>query len=215
MLQTVFFRSSLFTLLMMFSCKKEKEISLPYYNTPDFRPHFLSENDAAKEINHTIDSFSFTDQDNKTITDHFLDNKIHVASFIFTSCGSICPVVIKNLDLVSKYYEKDSDVILLSFSVTPEIDTPKKLKDFKSFNKINNPNWYFLTGNKNKIYKLARKSYFAEEDIGFTKDSTNFLHTEHIILADQNKKIRGIYNGTLQTDMQQLIKDIEILKKNY
>jgi len=197
---------------MILSCKQKKESSLPYYNTPDFSPHFLSEQKAEKEITHTINSFSFTDQDNKTITDKFLDNKVHVASFIFTSCGSVCPVMIKNLDILSRHYEKDSDVVLLSFSVTPDIDTPEKLNDFKTLNKINNPNWYFLTGNKNQIYKLARQSYFAEEDIGFTKDSTNFLHTEHIILADQDKKIRGIYNGTLQTDIQQLIKDIQILK---
>ncbi|MFY1045897.1 SCO family protein [Chryseobacterium sp. GP-SGM7] len=214
MLQTVFFRSSFWALFMIFSCTGNKESSLPYYNTPDFSPHFLSEKEAEKEITHTIGSFSFTDQDNKAVTDQLINHKIHIASFIFTSCGSICPVMIKNLDILSKKYEKDSDVVLLSFSVTPEIDTPQKLKDFKKSNKINNPNWYFLTGNKNQIYKLARKSYFAEEDIGFTKDSTNFLHTEHIILADQNKKIRGIYNGTLQTDIQQLIKDIQVLKND-
>jgi len=66
---------------------------------------------------------------------------------------------------------------------------------------------------KGEIYKLAHQSYFAEEDLGFTRDNTEFLHTEHIILTDQNKRIRGIYNGTLQTDIQQLIKDIETLKK--
>jgi len=185
---------------------------LPYFNTPDFSPQFLSKEDASKKITHTIAPFLFTDQDNKLITDRTINHKIHIASFIFTSCGSICPTMIKNLSVVNKKYEKDSNVVFLSFSVTPWIDTPAKLKDFKNLNKINNPNWHFLTGKKGEIYKLARKSYFAEEDLGFTRDSTEFLHTEHIILTDKNKKIRGIYNGTLQTDMEQLIKDIKELK---
>lgn len=196
---------------MLLSC--EKESSVPYYNTPDFEPHFLSEKEALKQIPHTIAPFSFKDQDQKTITDKTIDNKIHIASFIFTSCGSICPVMIENLSVVDKKYQKDKDIVLLSFSVTPWIDTPQKLKIFKTEKKISNPEWHFLTGKKSEIYSLARQSYFAEEDLGFTSDSTKFLHTEHIILADRNKKIRGIYNGTLQTDIKQLIKDIDVLKK--
>lgn len=199
--------------MMIFSCQKKEDNSLPYYNTPDFTPQFLSEDEASKKITHHIGSFSFTDQDDKIITDKTVDHKIHIASFIFTSCGSICPAMIQNLDVVDKKYKNDPNVLLLSFSVTPWIDTPQKLKSFKELHKITNPNWHFLTGNKGEIYKLARQSYFAEEDLGFTRDSTEFLHTEHIILADRNKKIRGIYNGTLQTDIQQLIKDIETLKQ--
>jgi protein SCO1/2 len=81
-------------------------------------------------------------------------------------------------------------------------------------NSIHNNNWHFLTGDKGSIYELARKSYFAEEDLGFTKDSTEFLHTEHIILVDGSGHIRGIYNGTLQLETEQLIKDIRTLKQN-
>ena len=79
-------------------------------------------------------------------------------------------------------------------------------------NSIKNTNWHFLTGSKSAIYQLARKSYFAEEDIGFSKDSTEFLHTEHFILVDKNKRIRGIYNGTLTLEMQKLLEDIKTLK---
>jgi protein SCO1 len=75
-------------------------------------------------------------------------------------------------------------------------------------NNIHNDNWHFLTGDRGRIYDLARKSYFAEEDLGFTKDSSEFLHTEHLILVDGSGRIRGIYNGTLQLEAEQLIKDI-------
>ncbi len=214
MSRTVFFRSSfIIGLMIIFSCQKKEDNSLPYYNTPDFTPQFLSREEALEKITHHIGSFSFTDQDDKIISDKNVDHKIHIASFIFTSCGSICPIMIQNLTLVDNKYKNDPNVLLLSFSVTPWIDNPQKLKSFKELHKITNPNWHFLTGKKGEIYKLARQSYFAEEDLGFTRDSTEFLHTEHIILADQDKRIRGIYNGTLQTDIQQLIKDIETLKK--
>lgn len=119
-----------------------------------------------------------------------------------------------NMKLVEKAFFNDSLVNILSFSVTPWVDTPKKLLDYVNFYNIQSNNWYFLTGNKAKIYSLARKSYFAEEDFGFTKDSTHFLHTEHFVLVDQNKKIRGIYNGTLELEAKQLIKDILLLKNS-
>jgi protein SCO1 len=106
----------------------------------------------------------------------------------------------------------DKDIVLLSYSVTPWIDKPSILKRYKINHKIENENWHFLTGNKSEIYKLARQSYFAEEEIGFSKDSAEFLHTEHFILVDKNKRIRGVYNGTLVLEMQHLLDDIKELE---
>ncbi|MCA6438439.1 MAG: SCO family protein, partial [Chitinophagaceae bacterium] len=161
----------------------------------------------------TIAAFSFTDQHNQIINNQSINNKIHVANFIFTSCGSICPKMTNNLKLVDSAFANDKDVVLLSYSVTPWIDSVPRLKLFANNYKITNPNWHLLTGDKSSIYTLARKSYFAEEDLGFTKDSTEFLHTEHTMLVDRNGRIRGIYNGTLQLEIEQLIKDIQLLKK--
>tara|TARA_B110000438_G_scaffold91001_1_gene90543 strand:- start:1049 stop:1408 length:360 start_codon:yes stop_codon:yes gene_type:complete len=118
------------------------------------------------------------------------------------------------MKLVENAFFNDSLVKILSFSVTPWIDDSKKLLDYANFYKIQTNNWHFLTGKKAEIYSLARQSYFAEEGFGFTKDSTEFLHTEHFILVDQNKKIRGIYNGTLELEAIQLIKDIVELKNS-
>ena len=202
----------LFVLCFIMACI-EKKSALPYYNEPNFTPYFLNSIDANKKITHTISSFTFLNQDSTTITEKIFNNKIHVANFIFTSCGSICPIMTENLKTVSDKYSSDSSIIFLSYSVTPWIDTPEKLKLFKQNKGIENKNWHFLTGNKAEIYTLARQSYFAEEDLGFTKDSTEFLHTEHFILVDANKKIRGIYNGTLVLEMQQLIADIQLLKQ--
>ncbi len=208
----IVFLASCSVLLLQCNIKQNKA-ELPYYNTPDFTPHFITGTEAEKQINHTIADFSFTDQDGKNINQKNIEGKIHVANFFFTACGSICPRMMNNLNETTDAFIKDSSIIFLSYSVTPWRDSVTKLKKYAENNIIISPNWHLLTGNKTSIYQLARTSYFAEEDIGFSKDSSEFLHTEHILLIDKNKKIRGIYNGTLQLETQQLSKDIEALKK--
>lgn len=197
------------------SCKNNvASEALPYYNTPNFTPIFLNN---AKELGvkvpHQIANFSFKDQHGKTITQNAIAGKIHVADFFFTSCGSICPVMTGHMKMIDSAFKDDKDLVLLSYSVTPWIDKVNVLNAYAKRNEITNTNWHLLTGSKADIYQLARQSYFAEEDLGFTKDSTNFLHTEHFLLVDKNKRIRGIYNGTLALEITQLIKDIKALKK--
>jgi protein SCO1/2 len=214
MFRTVFLRTSwLFGLACFTACSGNgNDVRLPYYNTPDFTPVFLSsEKEAAKKITHTIAPFSFTNQHGKTVTDKDISGKIHVANFIFTRCFSICPVMTKNLEIVQQKFGDNPGVAILSFSVTPWIDNVARLKVFAAQHQITSPNWHLLTGDKDQIYNLARKSYFAEEELGFTKDSTDFLHTEHILLIDAKKRIRGIYNGTLKLETEQLAKDIKRL----
>lgn len=205
----------------IFSCSTEKaknlpaeEGRLPYYNTPDFSPHFFSNAaEAKKEIPHSIADFSFSDQDGNLITQKNIEGKIHVADFFFTSCGSICPRMTHSMKMVQDAFDSDSSLVLLSYSVTPWIDSVGRLNEYAKRNNIDSKRWHLLTGSKSKIYSLARQSYFAEEELGYTKDSTEFLHTEHFLLVDKNKKIRGIYNGTLETEVQQLIADISALEK--
>ncbi|RDB06522.1 SCO family protein [Runella aurantiaca] len=213
MYQIVFLLLSSF---LFFSCtdKKTKSIALPYYNEPDFTPLFMdNKSEVDEKITHQINDFSFLNQDSIFISQKEIENKIHVANFIFTSCGSICPTMTKNMKTVSDSLKNDKDLVFLSFSVTPWIDKPFILKKYKTTNNITNQNWHFLTGTKGSIYQLARQSYFAEEDIGYSKDSTEFLHTEHFVLVDKTKRIRGIYNGTLTLEMQQLIEDIKTLNE--
>ena len=218
MYQTVFLKISiaLFIVTLVSCMAKKDEARLPYYNSPDFTPEFFtSQKKAAQNITHTIGSFSMTDQDGKKITQADIEGKIHVANFIFTSCGSICPVMTKNMKPVQDAFKNNPGVVILSFSVTPWIDSVSRLKMYADNNEITSANWHLLTGNKAEIYTLARRDYFAEEDLGFTKDSSDFLHTEHILLIDRTKRILGIYNGTLQLEIEQMIKDIrELLKEN-
>lgn len=210
MLRTIVLISCLYILI---ACEnKSSKNALPYYNTSQFDPYFLNSLEAEKQINHVIDDFKMTDQHNQTITQKDIEGKIHIANFFFTSCGSICPKMTNNLITVEDKFRNEKDIVLLSYTVTPWQDSVPALKNFAKKYKITASNWHLLTGKKEEIYKLARQSYFAEENIGFAKDTSEFMHTEHLLLVDKNKKIRGIYNATLQLEIQQLIKDVIILK---
>ena len=190
------------------SCYENKK-ALPFYNSPDFTPIF----EEPKSEIHIIKEFVFTNQNEEDFGSMDLVGKIHVANFMFTSCTNICPIMTTNMTKIENEFENDEGVQLVSFTVTPWIDSPELLKRYKKEFTQNSSNWNFLTGDKKKIYKLARESYFAEEEIGFTKDSSDFLHTEHFLLVDKKLRIRGIYNGTLKLEMMQIIEDIKTLKK--
>ena len=203
--------SSLFFIL--FSCDRN-DVELPYYNSPSFDPIFLNHDDSVEKlVSHKIEDFVLINERGNYFGSKNLQGTIHVANFIFTSCTHICPKMTTNMVEVERKFKNNSDVNLVSFTVTPWLDSPDVLKRYKEEFTLNSKNWHFLTGEKNEIYTIARKSYFAEEEIGFTKDSADFLHTEHFLLVDKNFRIRGIYNGTLSLEMEQLIKDIDILKK--
>ena len=203
--------SSLFFIL--FSCDRN-DVELPYYNSPSFDPIFLNHDDSVEKlVSHKIEDFVLVNERGNYFGSKNLQGKVHVANFIFTSCTHICPKMTTNMVELEKKFENHDDVNLISFTVTPWLDSPDVLKRYKEEFTLNSKNWHFLTGKKSELYSLARKSYFAEEEIGFTKDSTDFLHTEHFLLVDKGFRIRGIYNGTLGLEMQQLIKDIELLKK--
>jgi len=194
--------------IILLSCSEEIK-TLPYFNEPDFTPHFLNDKkEIQRKITHKIGNFNALSHLNEIISQKNIEGKVHVANFMFTSCTSICPIMTKNLKKVSDIYYNNKDFLMLSFSVTPWLDSVQSLKSFARSYNIDSNNWHFLTGNKSKIYELARKSYFAEKSLGFTKDSSEFLHSEHVILVDREMRIRGIYNSTLEFDIDQLIKDI-------
>lgn len=199
------------------ACRHEQNtVMLPYYNSPDFTPIFIADADSLRnKVPHTIAAFSFTDQDGNAFGSKELRGKIHVANFFFTGCGSICPGMMQKLKKVNDSLQGDSRVQFVSFSVTPWRDSVPRLKQYAAVNGFQSPNWHLLTGNKSAIYSLARRSYFAEETLGFSKDSSDFLHTEHILLIDSSLMIRGIYNGTLALDMQQLLVDIKLLQAEH
>lgn len=199
---------SSFLALVLWSCS-QGTTPLPYYNTPDFMPLFIDHPDLVeKQIKHSIVEFEATNQHDQKITLDDLKGKVHVANFMFTRCTSICPIMTNHLKSLASVYQNEPRFSILSFSVTPWMDSVPALRSFAESYGIKAKNWHLLTGEKSEIYRLARRSYFAEKDLGFTKDSTEFLHTEHLVLVDTKRRLRGIYNATLKPDILQLQQDV-------
>jgi len=194
------------------SCKEVKKEQLPFYNTPDFTPQWLSSTDKEYASIHTIAPFSFIDQHGETMTNKNVEGKIYVANFFFTTCAGICPRMMNNLKKVQKAFQNDKGVMILSHSVLPETDSAQRLNAYAKRFDIGY-NWFLLTGNKDAIYKIARQSYFADEETGYNKSSKEFLHTENCILIDKMGRIRGVYNATLELEMNKLIQHIRMLQQ--
>jgi protein SCO1/2 len=182
--------------------------SLPYYNSPDFTPVWNI--DTLQQPLHVIPAFSFTNQNRERVTEQTFTNTIYVAGFFFTSCGVVCPKMTMNLKKVQQAFGRKNHIAFLLHTVTPWIDSSERLKAYALRYGLNRQ-WQLVTGNQATIYNMARQAYFAEEEPGFQKDTTEFLHTEHLLLIDKNRHIRGIYNGTLPLDADRLISDINRL----
>ncbi len=204
-----------FSAVLFTSCDKNKqeEKGLPFFNTPEFTPEWISADNPNYNKIHTIPAFSFTNQDGETVTEKTVESKIYVANFMFTSCGSICPRMTNNMKILQDKYLNDPDVLLLSHSVTPEKDNVNVLKEYATQKGCVAKKWHLLTGNKKAIYTIAKKQYFAGDSIGYFGKLNDFLHTENFILVDKKHRIRGVYNGTLAIEMDRIIEDITTLKK--
>ena len=201
-------------LIVLLSCKsKPTTLSLPFINKPDFTPEWIEKKDPAYASIHRIPSFSFTDQDGKTVTEKTVDGKIYVADFIFTRCGSICPKMTGNMGTLQEKFKNDEEVLFLSHSVTPDMDSVPVLKKYAIAKGVISSKWHLLTGSVDSIYRLAKKEYYAGDTIGYYQTGNEFLHTENFILVDKHRRIRGVYNGTLPLEMERLTDDIGTLKK--
>lgn len=163
---------------------------------------------------HKIADFSLINQNGETITQKDYENKIYVADFFFTTCQTICPIMTDHMREIQDKLIEEKDVLLLSHSVTPEIDSVAQLKKYALKKGVNDEKWNLVTGDKKQIYELARKSYLAVKTDG-DGGPFDMIHTENFMLIDKKKQIRGFYDGTNPEDIDRLINDIEILKEEY
>lgn len=160
---------------------------------------------------HKIADFSMTNQNGETVTQDDYENKIYVADFFFTTCQTICPIMTDHMVQIQEATANDDDVMLLSYSVTPEIDDVAQLKRYATEKGVNDEKWNLVTGDKKEIYELARKSYLAVKEDG-NGDQYDMIHTENFMLIDKKRQIRGYYDGTKPEDIQRLLDDIKVLK---
>ena len=161
---------------------------------------------------HKIDDFSLINQNNEVVSNETYDGKIYVADFFFTTCPGICPIMKENMITLQNEFINDDNILLLSHTVTPEIDSVSVLKKYSQEKGVLDTKWNMVTGDKKQIYNLARKSYLVAEDIESPRQY-DMIHTENFVLVDSKRRIRGFYDGTDSDVMDNLISDIKILKK--
>ena len=200
-------------IIITFYLALEKKVVLPIYEPANFNSELVDPSIQLVRKYHTIKDFKLINQNGDTITQENYKDKIYVADFFFTTCQSICPVMTKNMAAIQKEILNDDDIMLLSHTVTPEIDTVAQLKRYAIEKGVNDTKWNLVTGDKKQIYDLARKSYLAVKSQG--DDNYGMIHTENFLLIDKEKRVRGTYDGTKEEDIKKLLKDIKILKKSY
>lgn len=179
--------------------------TLPYYGEnfqiQDTKPAFK------------VGGFSFINQDSVMVTNEFVDGKIWVANYFFTTCPTICPAMISGIEEVQEEFTNAQDEVrLVSLTVNPEVDTPPILKAYQEVNNINPNQWQLLTGDKKELYRYARKQLFITATEG-TGGPNDFIHSEKLVLIDKDNYIRGYYDGTERSEIKLLINDINRLMK--
>ena len=208
--------SILLYLILLSGCKSRENtrasLPLPFINKPDFTPEWIDKKDTGYASIHSIPAFTFTDQDGQSVTEKTVEGKIYVADFFFTKCGSICPKLTADMGILQDKFRDENDVIFLSHSVTPDMDSVPVLKKYADAKGVISGKWHLLTGKKDDIYRLAKKEYYAGDTVGYYQTGNQFLHTENFILVDKHRRIRGVYNGILPLEMERLGEDINLLK---
>jgi len=180
------------------------------YDPADVNPELVDKSLQSLSENHTVADFELINQNGKTITQEVYKDKIYIADFFFTSCTTICPIMTNNMAKIQKEFLDNDNVMLLSLSVTPDIDSITRLREYANSKGVIDTKWNVTTGDKKHIYDLARKSYFATTNEG-DGGLQDFIHTTNFVLVDAKKRIRGIYNGIDNDEILRLIKDIKIL----
>ena len=190
---------------------------LPIFSPKDVNPELVDSSLHNRGIGiqggyHTISSFNLLDQLGRSVDETLLKDKIVVADFFFVSCGSICPIMTKNLEKVHQFYQKNENIMILSHTVWPEMDSVSVLFDYAENHNANHDTWRFLTGDKKELYRLARNDYLVVPDVNDPNyqhgGEADFIHTENVVLVDQLQRIRGYYDGTSEEDIKRLINDI-------
>lgn len=188
--------------------------TLPVFEPADLNPQLVDSSLQHVRKYHTIADFSLTNQNGQTITQEDYAGKIYIADFFFTTCPSICPIMTKNMAALQEELLDDEEVLLLSHSVTPDIDSVPRLKEYALEKGVMDAKWNLVTGPKKTIYELARKSYMVAKNDG-DGGPYDMIHTENFVLVDKERRIRGIYNGTNSEDMKRLLADLRVLEATY
>ncbi|RFS16479.1 SCO family protein [Emticicia sp. C21] len=193
---------------------------LPYM-MPEMDEHGQVLMKGADTVYHKIPNFVLTDQSGNQFSSQQTKGKIYVADFFFTRCGTICPKLSSAMVRVQDVFADSPDVLMVSHSVDPNHDTPQVLAAYAKKYDAKAGRWFFLTGEKKAVYDLAIKGYklpvadASEYDKNIKNVDEMFIHSEKLMLIDKEGYIRGIYDGTINTDIERLLAEVKVLQEIY
>lgn len=201
----------LFSLLIfaLSSCRLNDQPPLPILGEKDITFKEVNGKTIADTAYYQIPDFSFYNQDSLLVTAQNFENKVYVADFFFTSCPTICPVMKKNMLKIQEAYAQTPEVMLISHSIDPVHDTVMRLRSYGERMGIDSQKWYLVTGDKDAIYKTA-----SDYMVSAAEDESapgGYIHSGALVLIDQKRRIRGYYDGTIDTEVDALIRDIKRL----
>ena len=167
-----------------------------------------------------VKDFKFTDQDGKQLSQRQFEGKVYVSEYFFTTCKGICPKMNANMKIIYDKYKSVPDFAIISHTSMPETDSVPLLKAYEktllgtTISKLPATNWFFVTGTKDSLYKMARESYLLDNE---KNNSINvkdqFIHTQFFALVDKEGRVRGVYDGLQKDELDKLSKDIASLLK--
>lgn len=193
------------------SCSGTSQKTLPIIGERETQERTVDGQTVVDTIYHQIPAFTFLNQDSVEISDKTFDNKVYIANFFFTHCPSICPTMQRNLLKVYEKYQRNDRVAFLSHSIDFKYDSPSVLKSYANKLGVNDARWQFVTGSKKDIYDIAGKYLvYTNED---PAAPGGYDHQGYLVLVDQQKHIRGAYDGTNEEQLAQLLIDLDILLK--
>lgn len=188
--------------VLLWKSGKHKHISLPVFGSVEMD---------GDTIPYVIPSFSFINQYGDSVSQKDFEDKIYVANFFFATCPDVCPEMNNNLSVVYDKFKENPDVLIISHTVYPENDSVPVLLEYSEKLNVKNKKWHFVTGKKTEIYNLAQYDYRVTATKGSGPE--DFIHSELLVLVDENKHIRGYYEGRDFKEIQKLIDGIKVLLK--
>ena len=204
-------------IFLIVACTAEKTTEkekFPKLGRPEVVERMVDGELVQDTVPHRIPAYKLINQDSNWVTPKTMEGKVYVADFFFTSCPTICPTMKKQMLRVYEAYKDNDEVGIISHTIDPEYDTVPLLKDFSERLGVQAPKWNFVTGTKEEIYELGQKGYMvtAMED---ENEEGGYIHSGAFILVDKERHVRGVYDGTMEEDVDRLIQDIPQLLATY
>lgn len=158
-----------------------------------------------------VQNFAFTDQNGRSLTQKNLEGRVYVTEYFFTTCKGICPRMNYNMKTIYDKYKSEPDFAIVSHTCMPEVDSVPLMKAY-ALKMGAGPNWYFVTGSKDSLYKMARESYLLDNEKNNSMNiKDQFIHTQFFALVDKQGRVRGVYDGLKNDELDKLSRDIKDL----